>query len=149
MTKINGPWSLEQVDRFLEETRVPIRIAANRTSGHPLLAPLWFVPLEGKLWCATQRSAHLVTLLRQDPRCAFELALESPPYRGVRGPGVAGLHDDRGEEVLRLLIERFLGDSSSRLARYLLGRVENETAISIEPQKLTSWDYQARMGDLN
>ena len=145
--KMNGPWSLDQIDLFFEQTCVPIRIAANGASGHPLLVSLWFVPLEGKLWCATQRSAHLVTLLRQDPRCAFELALESPPYRGVRGPGMARLNDDRGEEVLQLLIDRYLGDSSSQLARYLLGRVENETAISIEPQTLTSWDYRARMGD--
>jgi hypothetical protein len=33
----------------------------------------------------------------------------SRPYRGVRGTGVATLHDDRGEDILRVLIERYLG----------------------------------------
>jgi hypothetical protein len=50
--------------------------------------------------------------------------VESPPYRGVRGRGIATLNDDRGEEILRRLIERYLGDSSSRLASFLLARVE-------------------------
>jgi hypothetical protein len=60
--------------------------------------------------------------------------------------GLATLHDDRGEEILRVLIERYLGDSTSRLASFLLARVEQETTIAIEPQTLVSWDYQERMG---
>jgi nitroimidazol reductase NimA-like FMN-containing flavoprotein (pyridoxamine 5'-phosphate oxidase superfamily) len=142
-----GPWSTEQIERFLEESRAPIRLACNGASGHPVLASLWFVPLDGKLWCATQRTASVVSHLSRDPRCAFEVSVESPPYCGVRGQGLATLHDDRGEEILRVLIDRYLGDSTSRLARFLLARVEHETAIAIEPQTLVSWDYQERMGD--
>jgi len=142
-----GPWSTEQIERFLEESRAPIRLACNGACGHPVLASLWFVPLDGKLWCATQRTAKVVSHLRRDPRCAFEVSVESPPYRGVRGQGVAMLHEDRGEEILRILIDRYLRDSTSRLARFLLTRVEHETAIAIEPQTLVSWDYQERMGD--
>jgi hypothetical protein len=140
-----GPWSTEQIDRFLREVRIPIRVAVNTTSGHPLLASLWFVPMEGKLWCATQRSSRVVQILTRDPRCAFEVSVEAPPYRGVRGPGVATMHDDRGEEILRSLIGRYLRDPMSRLARSLLARVEHETAIAIEPKALVSWDYRKRM----
>jgi nitroimidazol reductase NimA-like FMN-containing flavoprotein (pyridoxamine 5'-phosphate oxidase superfamily) len=143
-----GPWSTEQIERFLEESRAPIRLACNGVSGHPVLASLWFVPLDGKLWCATQRTASVVSHLSRDPRCAFEVSVESPPYCGVRGQGLATLHDDRGEEILRVLIDRYLGDSTSRLARFLLARVEHETAIAIEPQTLVSWDYRERMGDV-
>ena len=50
------------------------------------------------------------------------------------------------EEILRVLIERYLGDTDSKLASFLLARVERETAIAIEPQTLVSWDYQERMG---
>jgi hypothetical protein len=142
-----GPWSTEQTERFLEESRAPIRLACNGASGHPVLASPWFVPLDGELWCATQRTAKVVSHLSRDPRCAFEVSVESPPYRGVRGPGVATLDEHRGEEILRMLIERYLGDSTSRLAGFLLARVEHETAIAIEPQTLVSWDYWERMGD--
>jgi len=142
-----GPWSTGKIGRFLEESRVPIRVACNGASGHPVLASLWFVPLDGKLWCATQQTAKVVSHFRRDPRCAFEVSVESPPYRGVRGPGVATLHENRGEEILRMLIDRYLRDSTSRLAGFLLARVEHEAAIAIDPQALVSWDYQERMGD--
>lgn len=141
-----GPWSADQIHHFLRDVRIPVRIASNGASGCPVLASLWFVPEAGKLWCATQRGSSVVSLLSGDPRCAFEVSVEMPPYRGVRGTGVATLHDDRGEEVLRVLIERYLGNESSKLAKLLLARVDRETAICIEPRTLVSWDYRERMG---
>ena len=141
-----GPWSTDQIQHFLQDVRIPLRIACNGASGFPVLASLWFVPEDGTLWCATQRGSRVVSLLSRDPRCAFEVSVETPPYRGVRGTGVATLHDDRGEELLRVLIERYLGHTDSKLASFLLARVEQETAIAIEPQTLVSWDYQERMG---
>jgi hypothetical protein len=144
--KRKGPWSRQQIERFLEDVRIPVRLACNGSAGHPLLASLWFAPMDGLLWCATQRSASIASLIARDPRCAFEVSVETPPYRGVRGTGLATLHDDRGEEILRLLIDRYMGDATSKLASFLLARVEHETAIAIAPQTLTSWDYEERMG---
>ena len=142
-----GPWSPDETERFLGEFQGPVRLACNGTSGHPVLASLWYRPEDGKRWCATQRTASVVSHLTRDPRCAFEISVESPPYCGVRGPGVAQLYPGRGEEVLRLLIDRYLEDSESPLADFLLSRVANETAIAIEPQTIYSWDYRERMGD--
>jgi nitroimidazol reductase NimA-like FMN-containing flavoprotein (pyridoxamine 5'-phosphate oxidase superfamily) len=140
-----GPWSTDQIERFLREVRVPVRIAVNAASGHPMIVSLWFVPMDGKLWCATQRTARVAQILSRDPRCAFEVSVEAPPYRGVRGPGIATLHEDRGEEILRTLIDRYLRHPTSQLASSLLARVAHETAISIEPKALVSWDYRKRM----
>jgi hypothetical protein len=145
--RYKGPWSKAQIERFLRETQIPIRLSCNGTSGHPVLISLWFIPLNDKLWCATQRTARIAALLDRDPRCAFEVSMEKPPYYGIRGPALATLHDDRGEEILRKLIDRYLGNSTSHLARFLLGRVERETAIAIEPKILVSWDYRERMAD--
>jgi nitroimidazol reductase NimA-like FMN-containing flavoprotein (pyridoxamine 5'-phosphate oxidase superfamily) len=142
-----GAWSEDQIERFLREIRIPIRIACNGASGHPVMASLWFVPAEGRLWCATRQTAQVASILSRDPRCAFEVSVERPPYLGVRGRGLATLHNDRGEAILKTLIDRYLGDSTSRLARFLLARVERETAIAIEPQTLVSWDYRDRMGE--
>ena len=111
------------------------------------MASLWYLPEEGKLWCATQQSASVVTLLARDSRCAFEVSLESPPYRGIRGQGLATLHHERGEGILRMLLSRYLGKSSPGLARRLLAQVATEVAIAIEPQTLVSWDYAKRMGE--
>ena len=142
----SGPWSASETLRFLAQTRVPLRLAANGASGHPLLASLWFTADNGRLWCATQRNSRIATLLARDPRCAFEVAPESRPYHGVRGQALASLHDERGAETLALLIDRYLGGRESALARWLLGRAERETAIALEPRSLVSWDYRERMG---
>ena len=72
-----GPWSTDQIQHFLGEIRIPIRIACNGASGHPVMASLWFVPQGGMLWCATQQGASVVSLLTRDPRCAFEVSVET------------------------------------------------------------------------
>ena len=141
-----GPWSTDQIQSFLRDSRIPLRIAVNGALGRPVLASLWFAPQGERLWCATQRGARIASLLARDPRCTFEISVETPPYFGVRGTGVATLHDDRGEEILRELIDRYLEDTDSKIARFLLKRVEHETAIAIEPETLFSWDYRERMG---
>jgi nitroimidazol reductase NimA-like FMN-containing flavoprotein (pyridoxamine 5'-phosphate oxidase superfamily) len=145
--KPKGPWSNAEVQRFLEDAEIPVRLACNGADGHPLLVSLWFVPEDGVLWCATQRDAAVASVLLRDPRCAFEVSVESPPYCGVRGKAIARLHDERGEEVLRRLIQRYLGGSDSKLARFLLDRVDQEIAIAIEPETLLSWDFRERMGE--
>jgi hypothetical protein len=45
-----------------------------------------------------------------------------------------------------VLIERYLGDTESKLGSFLLARAKQETAIAIEPRTLVSWDYAERMG---
>lgn len=142
-----GPWSPSQVDAFLAETCVPLRLAANGTAGHPALVSLWFTPIEGRLWCATQRTAHIARLIERDPRCGFEVSVETPPYRGVRGSAEATLHADRGEAILRLLLDRYLGGTDSRLARQLLSRAGDEVAIALEPTRMSTWDFTERMKD--
>jgi len=149
---LRGPWSPGSIDAFLRDAAIPIRLACNGESGHPVLASLWFAPGEpfasgrGTLWCATQRDARVARLLARDARCAFEIAGDRPPYRGVRGQAAARLVEARGEPVLRTLIERYLDDPDCGLARWLLDRADTEVAIALEPRTLFSWDYEDRMG---
>jgi nitroimidazol reductase NimA-like FMN-containing flavoprotein (pyridoxamine 5'-phosphate oxidase superfamily) len=140
-----GPWNPDEIHRFLEAARVPARLACNGASGHPVIASLWFLSEGDRLWCATQRTARVVELLERDGRCAFEVAEDTPPYRGVRGQGHAVLSPERGESVLRRLIERYLGSDESEFAQWLLERADEEVAIGIEPDSLVSWDYTRRM----
>ncbi|HEY8156806.1 MAG TPA: pyridoxamine 5'-phosphate oxidase family protein [Myxococcota bacterium] len=140
-----GPWSRSEVDRFLANWRIPVRLAVNGASGHPVLASLWYAHQDGTLWCATQRGSSIASSLARDPRCAFEIAPEGRPYHGVRGQALASLHEARGEEILRRLIERYLGDADSAFARWLLSRADGEAAIELAPLTLVSWDYRKRM----
>lgn len=141
----SGPWSVAEVESYLAETVVPLRLACVSSRGWPQVVSLWFEYRDGALWCATQRTARVATQLARDERCGFEVAPCEPPYRGVRGQGRAELVAAEGVAVLRRLIRRYLGGDASPLARWLLSRAESEVALRITPLRVASWDYTARM----
>jgi hypothetical protein len=77
----------------------------------------------------------------------FEVAADTPPYRGVRGTGVAHLINHDVESTLRRLIKRYQGDERTELSDWLLGRVDSEVAVRIEPRTIATWDYASRMNN--
>lgn len=143
--RLLGPWSRERIDRFLHTAVVPLRLGCLSRSGAPLVLSHWFAWRDGALWCATAGHSQVAGRLRADPRCAFEVATNDPPYQGVRGQGRATLVPERGEEILRALIHRYLGGEDSSFARWLLDRAAAEVAIRIDPRRLRSWDFTRRM----
>lgn len=145
--KIKGPWTAQQVGSYLAETIIPARIAVLTPSGSPLVLSLWFLPRDGAIWCVCNKRARAIELLREDPRCGFEIASEIPPYRGVRGQGQAYLDAPEGPAMLELLLARYRIAAGSRLATMLRNESVNEVAIRIVPDWMTSWDFSARMGD--
>lgn len=145
MTRIkSGPWDEAGIMGFLEHARIPIRLSTNGSSG-PLVQSLWFAPHGMELWCCTQKSSLLTRRLERDDRVGFEVAADAPPYRGVRGTGVAHLIDDNVELTLRTLIERYQGSERTDLSEWLLSRIDSEIAVKIEPRTLSSWDFSHRM----
>lgn len=125
----------------------PLPVAQRTERGAPLVLSLWFVPIDGPLCCATRGDACIIDLLRGDPRCAFEIAADLPPYKGVRDQARATLDDDRGAQVLERLLHRYDVAPSNRSGRTLLARVHDETAIHLVPQSIVSRDFTARMTD--
>ncbi|WP_440770603.1 pyridoxamine 5'-phosphate oxidase family protein [Natronorubrum sp. DTA28] len=146
MTTYRGSWGADEVEAFLRETEIPIRIATHRPDGSLWLVTLWFRYRDSALECATQASADVVRFLRNDPDVAFDISTNQIPYRGIRGNGTATISDDDGKAVLRDLVERYLGGDDSSLARWLLADDRDEVCIRIEPQEIYSWDFSDRMG---
>jgi nitroimidazol reductase NimA-like FMN-containing flavoprotein (pyridoxamine 5'-phosphate oxidase superfamily) len=143
--QLTGPWKNPRIAHHLDETVIPLRLACTSDAGWPVVVSLWYLYRDGVIWCATQRSSHVARVLAANPKCAFEVAGETPPYFGVRGQGTARLEPERGADVLESLIDRYLTDDNADLARWLRGRIETETAIAIEPVRMRSWDYSHRM----
>lgn len=141
----NSAWDEQQISQFLASTVIPIRLACIDRDGDPLVCSLWYLYLEGALWCATQRSAHVIALLEAHPRCGFEVAPEQMPYRGVRGQGRVSLSAAQGPGMLLRLIDRYLGNRDSDFASWLIARSAVEVAIRIEADWVTSWDFSKRM----
>jgi len=86
--------------------------------------------------------------LKKNPECGFEIAADKPPYKGTRGSGVAKIVEDRGEEILNILMKKYLGDKVSTLQKILKKNIRNEVAIEITPKKLFHYDYSTRMKDV-
>ena len=142
---MNKSDSLEPFKTFLEEARLPIRLACITRQGWPMVLSLWFLYEAGKLYCATQASAKVVHHLQQNPRCAFEVAGDQPPYCGVRGQGEVTLRPDLGRLMLERLIARYLREPDTPLGKHLLLQADHEVAIEIRPIRVFAWDYTQRM----
>jgi len=143
--RLSGPWSMDQVQQHLEHTVIPIRLGCLGPADGPRLLSLWFVHRESALWCATKDDADVTRFLHKDSRCAFEIARDEPPYRGVRGWGTASIVPERGAEILRLLLERYQGGTDTSLGKWLLSQADREVALRIEPERLVTWDFTERM----
>lgn len=140
----SGPWNLVDIRGFLDSTVIPMRLATQGSVG-PMVQSLWFLFDGSAFWCCTQRDSVVAARLRSDPRCGFEIAGDDPPYRGVRGRGVASMDAGLAAGLLERLISRYLVDPESPLALWLQSRVADEVAVRIDSLVVSSWDYSSRM----
>ena len=142
---LSGPWSESQIEAWLAETVVPLRLATSGSNG-PLVQSVWFDFADDSLWCATQAQSLLATRVRRDKRVGWEVSGDEPPYRGVRGQGVADLLDDSelASDVLGRLVAKY-GQAGTPLEQWLSSRIETELVVRISGLRVTSWDYSPRM----
>jgi len=137
----------ERGEKFLEETKIPVRLGTINNSNFPITTSLWYLYKERKIYCATINDAKIVEYLTQNNRCGFEIAGDKPPYKGIRGFGYADLDYSQGGDVLIAILDKYEVNRNSKLYNFLISRIEQEVAIIIKPVKLYSWDYTTRMKD--
>lgn len=133
------------VQQYLKDIQIPIRLSSLDDSGWPVVLSLWFLYEERMFYCATPQRAKVVSYLELEPRCAFEIASDQPPYCGVRGRAVATLDQEKGLEVLEQLSKKYLGGVNNPLAAKLLSRPQPEVAIRLEPKTIHTWNFSSRM----
>lgn len=136
------------VSEYLTNSFIPIRLACFNAEGYPITISLWYVYLNEKIYCATRRNSRIIRYLSNNPKCGFEVATDLPPYRGVRGWGIAILDKALGAEILDMLIRKYLRDQESSLADFLRKKSKNEIAIQVVPESIFSYDYTDRMKDI-
>lgn len=134
--------SLEQ---YLTRAEIPLRLSCISNTGWPVVLSLWYLYEDGHLFCATPQVAKVVSYVMEEPRCAFEIASDRPPYCGVRGRALATIEPDRGLEILERLLVRYMGGTDNELAQRLLGRSQAEVAIRLTPQSHHTWNFSERM----
>lgn len=137
----------EEIIKYLEDAKIPLRLATVSEKGWPVVLSMWYVFEESKFYLATPNSAKIVRYLRKEPRCAFEVASDQPPYCGIRGQAEAKIVNERGIEILETLLKRYLGSVDTPLAKKLLSRNVIEVAIELKPINIFKWDFTDRMKD--
>ena len=137
----------QEIDKFISDSKIPIRIAFMKSTNSPSVISLWYVCKDGKIYCAAQKTAKIVSYLRKSSVCGFEIAADKPPYKGVRGNGTVRILNETGAHVLHLLMEKYLGEKESTLSKLLRDNSKTEVAIEITPQKIFHRDYSKRMKD--
>ena len=143
---LSGPWTSAEINGFLDKSVIPVRLSAVSDSGWPVIVSLWYLHEDGAILCATRGASRIAGLVAKNPRVAFEVAGEKPPYFGIRGQGNATVSPDTDAAVLSRLADRYLGPGESRFRNWLLENAEDEVAITIRPTRVMSWDYRKRMG---
>ena len=136
------------MNQILHFEKIPIRLAYIKSNAIPNVMSLWYVYLDEKIYCATQKNAKIVSYLETNPKCGFEIAADKPPYKGVRGEGIAKILPENGENILNLLMDKYLGTKESTLSKFLKNNSKNEVAIEITPSKVFYYDYSKRMNDI-
>ncbi len=137
-----------KVDQTILDAKIPIRIAFVKPDGTPGIISLWYEQIGDKIYCATKRSAKIVSYLQNNPKCGFEIAADIPPYKGTRGTGHVKIIENKGPEILKILMKKYLGNKESTLSRYLNDNSEDEVALEISPQSVFNYDYSKRMKDV-
>ena len=132
---------------LFDNAKIPLRLAVKTESGFPTIVALWSLREDGKIYCATRARSYVVSKIKAESKVGFEVSTEAPPYKGVRGWGRARIVPERGEEILRRLLIKYLGGVDSPLARKLLLDMDGEVAIEIEPVWIKGWDFTPRMRD--
>ena len=143
--EIRGPWTATTIETYLDSSKIPLRIAVSRTLGPPIVLSVWFMRSGDELVGATRPTSTLIKCLERNPECGFEVASDTPPYRGVRGSAGVLLDREKGSEVLDHLLIRYLGSTETPLSEKLRMASKDEVAFRLQPSLLVSWDYSDRM----
>jgi nitroimidazol reductase NimA-like FMN-containing flavoprotein (pyridoxamine 5'-phosphate oxidase superfamily) len=135
----------DEIDKFIPDSKIPIRIGFIKGNCTPAVVSLWYVCKDAKIYCATQKTAKIVSHLQKNPICGFEIAADKPPYKGIRGEGTVQILNETGAYVLDLLMEKYLKGKESTLSKLLRDNSKTEVAIEITPKKVFHYDYSKRM----
>jgi len=145
VANLRGPFTAGEVDAFLDGAIIPMRLATVGPTGWPLVVSLWFLRHGDEILAATRPTSTLVAFLTQEPKCGFEIAGDDPPYRGVRGRAEVLVDDHAGGPVLEMLLTKYLGGTSTPLAKNLMAHASDEVCLRLRPRSIVSWDFTTRM----
>ena len=113
------------------------KLAYLAASGHPLVAPVWFVVEGGSLVFNTGSQTAKGRALARDPRASLCVDLEEPPYAFVQVQGEAELSEDPAELIrtATAIAARYMG--ADRAEEFgMRNAVPGELVVRLRPVKV-------------
>jgi hypothetical protein len=138
-------WNHSEIESFLASQNTPMRVAVEDTDKFPMICSVWHLYHEQIIYAVAHKNSKLIKKLHAKPHCAFEIAPNEPPYKGVRGQANCVISDYDCSEKLTLLLDRFLGEGYKQLRGFLSSRTVDERVIELHIHKITAWDFSQRM----
>jgi PPOX class probable F420-dependent enzyme len=136
----------EEVERFLE-SKLNLQIATIDKQGDPNIQPVWFYydKDEGKLLITTSKLAKKTQNLRNRPTIYFSIDDEKPPYKGVKGKGIATIIEDPNRIVPKAdrISMKYLGTLDHPVAKMITDHSKKGEVVLVEisPKFFSTWDY--------
>jgi PPOX class probable F420-dependent enzyme len=137
----------EEAERFLE-SKLNLQIATIDEKGEPNIQPVWFYydKDRGKLLITTSKLAKKTQNLRRKPTVYFSVDDENPPYKGVKGKGIATIVE---EDLNRIVPQadrismKYLGTLDHPVAKTITDSAMKGEVVLVEisPKFFSTWDY--------
>ena len=139
----------EEAERFLE-SKLNLHIASIDEKGEPNIQPVWFFydKDQGKLLITTSKLAKKTQNLRRKPTLYFSIDNENPPYKGVKGKGIATIMEDPNRIVPQAdkISMKYLGTLDHPAAKEMADRSKKGEGVLVEisPKFFSTWDFGKR-----
>src|SRR6266699_1978573 len=114
-----------EVDIFLSTSKIPLRLGTVDSKGDPMIHPVWFHYVKGKVYLMSDKDTRKV--------------------RNIRGKRTAVLLTDveKSMAMSEKLVAKYLGDLSTPMAKRIMDGVRkgSEVIVEITPLYFSTWDY--------
>jgi len=134
-----------EVDVFLANTKIPLRLGTVDSKGDPMIHPVWFHYMKGKVYLMSDKDTRKVRNIRAKRTVYFSVDTDATPNKGVKGKGTVVLITDIGKSVpvSEKIVAKYLGDLKSPMAKGMIDAVRkgSEVLVEITPLYFSTWDY--------
>ena len=128
-----------QISAFLSAGTRTGKLAFTTSDGRPLVAPIWFIVVDGTLVFNTGKDTAKGRALARDPRATICVDLEEHPYAFVQVQGEAELSEDPGEllRTATAVAARYVGEDRAEEFGKRNG-VPGELVVRLRPTKVVA-----------
>src|SRR2546426_10894229 len=134
-----------EVDIFLSTSKTPLRLGTVDSKGDPMIHPVWFHYMKGKVYLMSHKDTRKVRNIRGKRTVYFSVDTDATPNKGVKGKWTAVLSTDVGRcvPVSEKIVAKYLGDLKSHMPRGMIDAVTKVTEglVAINPLNILTGDY--------